>query len=163
MPGQINNKCNGIYIPPNKKVNKKFWIVYRHPSDPFGYDFHHFSPRQLKLMREKLKHISEQDLSLQKLFDLYGVYAFCQMKKEEKIPDHYTLDEQTEIMINNTGFCIEYQQKFHNMYQSDDLNSLNPTDWSNFFAYNREYKRVLELEGVREALDLIYMARTYQK
>jgi hypothetical protein len=163
MPVKIIPKRNGIYIPDDKKVNKKFHIVYRPPSDPFGYDFHHFTPQQLKLMREKLNHISEEDLRLQKLFDLYGVYAFCEMKKEEKIPDHLSFDEQMEMMIDNTGIFIEYQKKFNNMYKSDDLTLLNPTDWSDFFAYNREYKRMMKLPGVSEALDAIYQARLFKK
>jgi hypothetical protein len=160
MPVKIINKRNGIYIPPNKKVNKKFWIVYRHPSDPFGYDFHHFSPQQLKLMREKLKHISEQDLSLQKLFDLYGIYAFDQMKREEKIPKCETDYEYIELYIEQVCASYPFEEVFHQKYYKDYLNE---DDYFHPCSRNGEYRRMIKLPGVIEALDAIYMARCYQK
>lgn len=160
MPVKIINKRNGIYIPPKKKVNKRFWIVYRPPTDLFGYDFHHFNPEQLKIMRENLKHISDKDLSLQKLFDLYAIYSFDRMKREEKIPDHDTDEAFIEILVEN--FCASYpfQEMFHKKYMHDNQNK---DDCYYIWSSVGEYKRMMKLQGVSEALDTIYMARCYQK
>lgn len=160
MSVKIIHKRKGIYIPPKKQVNKKFWIVYRPPNDPFGYDFHHFTPQQLKLMREKLNHISEQDLCLQKLFDVYGIYAFDRMKREEKIPDHDSDEAFIELLIEQMCASHPFQVMFHKKYLKDNVNQ---DDWYHFLSSTGEYKRVLEIKGVSEALDAIYEARLYKK
>lgn len=160
MPVKIIHKRKGIYIPPKKQVNKKFWIVYRPPSDPFGYDFHHFTPQQLKLMREKLNHISEQDLSLQKLFDLYGIYAFDRMKREEKIPDHDSDEAFIELLIEQMCASHPFEVMFHTKYWKDNKNK---DDFIYPVLSTGEYKRMMKLPGVSEALDAIYQARCYKK
>ena len=152
MPGQI-------VIPPNKKVNGKFYVIQPPPDDVFAYDFHHFNSKQIKLMRKKLKHISEQDLSVQKIFDLYGIYAFDQMKISEKIPDHYSEEAKVEVIIENHCASHEYSQKFHIIYKSDYLNSENYISCVND---THEFNRVMKLEGVSEALAAIYKARWFK-
>lgn len=151
-----------IIIPENKRVNIKLYIIQKHPSSPFGYNFDHFTRKQCKLIGKLLDKINDNDLDIDKFFDLYGIYAY--ERKIKDVPmvnisssEDLDVDEFIRELLERENPILEQKKKFHKKYCLDrrhiPLFEEGPEN---------EYERILNLEGVSDALYAIYEIRFFK-